>query len=69
MKISYPQLSVKLAGFLSGSTTLLRVSHQVILDLALMRVLPNMTIIEPSFGKQTAAAFRASAQVEGPVYL
>ena len=69
MQIAYPQLNVKLAGFLPGLTTLLGVSHQAIDDLALMRVLPNMTIIEPSSGKQTAAAVRAAAQIEGPVYL
>ena len=28
-----------------------------------------MPIIEPSSGKQTAAAVRAAAQIEGPVYL
>ncbi|GIR85103.1 MAG: hypothetical protein CM15mP85_17270 [Rhodobacterales bacterium] len=45
--IAYPQLNVKLAGFLPGLTTLLG-PHQAIDDLALMRVLPNLTIIEPS---------------------
>ena len=69
MQIAYPQLNVKLAGFLPGLTTLLGVSHQAIDDLALMRVLPNMTIIEPSSGKQTAAAVRAAAEIKGPVYL
>ena len=69
MQIAYPQLNVKLAGFLPGLTTLLGVSHQAIDDLALMRVLPNLTIIEPSSGKQTAAAVRAAAKIEGPVYL
>ena len=69
MQLAYPQLNVKLAGFLPGLTTLLGVSHQAIDDLALMRVLPNLTIIEPSSGKQTAAAVRAAAKIEGPVYL
>ena len=65
MQIAYPQLNVKLAGFLPGLTTLLGVSHQAIDDLALMRVLPNLTIIGSSSGKQTAAAVRA-AKIEGP---
>ena len=69
MQIAYPRLNVKLAGFLPGLTTLLGVSHQAIDDLALMRVLPNMTIIEPSGGNQTAAAVRAAAMIDGPVYL
>ena len=69
MQIFYLQLNVKLEGFLPGFTNLLGASHQAIDDLALMRFLPNMTIIEPSSGKQTAAAVRAVAQIEGPVYL
>ena len=54
---------------LKAFTTLLGVSHQAIDDLALMRVLPNMTIIEPSGANQTAAAVRAALEIDGPVYL
>lgn len=69
MQVAYPRLNVKLAGFLPGLTTLLGVSHQSIDDFALMRSLPNMTIIEPSGPSQMAASLRAAASIDGPVYL
>lgn len=69
MQIAYPCLNVKLAGFLPGLTTLLGVSHQSIDDFALMRALPNMTIIEPSGANQMAAALRSAASIDTPVYL
>ena len=69
MQIAYPCLNVKLAGFLPGLTTLLGVSHQSIDDFALMRALPNMTIIEPSGANQMAAALRSAASIDSPVYL
>jgi transketolase len=55
MQIAYPALPVKIVGFLPGLTTALGVSHQAIDDIALMRALPNMTIIEPSGPEQMAA--------------
>jgi transketolase len=69
MQVAYPCLNVKLAGFLPGLTTLLGVSHQSIDDFALMRALPNMTIIEPSGASQMAGALRAAASINTPVYL
>ncbi|MBS0447687.1 MAG: transketolase [Proteobacteria bacterium] len=69
MQIAYPRANVKIVGFLPGLTTLLGVSHQAIDDIALMRALPNMTIIEPSGPEQIAAAVRAAAAHDGPVYL
>ncbi len=69
MQVAYPALPVKIAGFLPGLTTSLGVSHQAIDDIALMRALPNMTIIEPSGPEQMAAAVSAALSVDGPVYL
>lgn len=69
MQIAYPRANVKIVGFLPGLTTLLGVSHQAIEDIALMRALPNMTIIEPSGTDQIRAAVRAAAAHDGPVYL
>ena len=56
MQVAYPRLPVKLAGFIPGLTTPLGVSHQATDDIALMRALPNMTVIEPSGPEQVAAA-------------
>ena len=50
-------------------TTELGVSHQAIDDIALMRALPNMAVIEPCGCEQIAAAVRASLDYDGPVYL
>jgi transketolase len=69
MQVAYPKLPVKIVGFLPGLTTALGVSHQAIDDIALMRALPNMTVIEPSGPEQLAAAVEAALAVDGPVYL
>ena len=68
-QVAYPRLPVKIVGFLPGLTTMLGVSHQAIDDVALMRALPNMTIIEPAGADQLAAAVDAALAIDGPVYL
>ena len=69
MQIAYPKLNVKIVGFLPGLTTILGVSHQAIDDIALMRALPNMTVIEPCRPEQMAGAVDAALAHDGPVYL
>jgi transketolase len=69
MQAAYPKLNVKLVGFIPGLATSLGVSHQAIDDVALMRALPNMVVIEPSGPEQIAAAVRATLEYDGPVYL
>jgi transketolase len=69
MQVAYPRTNVKIVGFIPGLTTSLGVSHQAIDDVALMRALPNMTIIEPAGPAQIQAAVRAVAAHQGPVYL
>lgn len=69
MQVAYPKTNVKLVGFLPGLSTLLGVSHQAIEDVAVMRALPNMTIIEPSGPAQFKAALVAALEHSGPVYL
>lgn len=44
-------------------------SHQALEDLALMRVIPNMNIIVPCDGPQTAEAVRTAADTKGPFYI
>jgi transketolase len=69
MQLAYPRNNVKIVGFIPGLTTMLGVSHQAIDDIALMRALPNMTIIEPADVRQIPAAVQAAAEHNGPVYL
>jgi transketolase len=44
-------------------------SHQALEDICLMRVIPNMQIIVPCDGPQTAEAIRAAASHAGPFYV
>jgi transketolase len=44
-------------------------SHQALEDIALMRVIPNMNIIVPCDGPQTAEAVKAAASTPGPFYI
>lgn len=69
MQVAYPNLNVKVVGVLPGLSTMLGVSHQAIDDIALMRALPNMTVIEPSGPSQVRKAVAAVAEHVGPVYL
>jgi transketolase len=69
MQVAYPRLNVKLIGFMPGLTTPGGVTHQAIEDLALMRALPNLTVVEPADATQTRAAVTAIADFDGPVYL
>jgi len=44
-------------------------THQIMEDIGLMKMLPNMTVINPCDYNQTKAATIAIADYEGPVYL
>ena len=44
-------------------------SHHAIFDIALMRILPNMTIVVPADAVETTLATRAIAEHIGPVYM
>jgi len=44
-------------------------THQSIEDIALMRVIPNMTVIVPADAPQTKKAVRAAIEYKGPVYI
>ena len=44
-------------------------SHQMVEDITLMRVLPNMRVLVPADYASTAAAIRLAAETPGPVYV
>ncbi|WP_213974761.1 transketolase family protein [Tepidanaerobacter acetatoxydans] len=68
--ICYPKLNVKIAATHAGLTVGEDgATHQSIEDLALMRTLPNMTVINPADAVEAKKAVRAAAVHEGPVYL
>ncbi|GFN22738.1 transketolase family protein [Thermanaeromonas sp. C210] len=68
--IAYPRLNVKIAASHAGITVGEDgASHQSVEDIALMRALPNMTVIVPADGVETRQAVFAAARHEGPVYI
>lgn len=69
MQAAYPNLPVKIVGFLPGVATLLGVSHQAIEDIAIMRSVPNMAIFEPSGPEYHATMVKLALDWNGPVYL
>ncbi len=68
--VCYPKLNVKL-GFSHAGITLGEDggSHQAIEDIALMRVLPNMTVFVPSDATECYQCVEAAAKIEGPVFI
>jgi transketolase len=69
MSIAYPNLPVRLLGFLPGITTPGGVTHQAVDDVALMRAIPNMTILECGDATDVETILDAAHGVKGPVYL
>jgi len=68
--VAYPALNVKIAASHAGITVGEDGgSHQSVEDIALMRVLPNMTVFVPADALETHAAVRAAASITGPVYI
>ena len=68
--LAYPRMNVKLVATHGGITVGEDGgSHQSVEDLAIMRALPNMTVLCPADGPETAAAIRAAAAYRGPVYI
>ena len=67
--IAYPNLRVRLFGFLPGVTTPGGATHQAIEDIAVMRALPNMTIVEVGDATDVESVLDAIHPVEGPVYV
>ena len=68
--ICYPKLNVKVVTTHSGlSIGTAGATHFCEEDLAIMRALPNMTVIAPSDFLETKKAVRAALKMDGPVYI
>jgi len=68
--ICYPNLNVKIGATHAGiSVGEDGASHQAIEDIALMRSLPNMSVISPCDAVSSRFAVKAAIEKEGPVYL
>jgi transketolase len=69
MSIGYPNLPVRLIGFLPGITTPGGVTHQAIDDIALLRAIPNMTILEAGDATEVESMLDCAQAIDGPVYV
>lgn len=67
--IAEEHLNVKLCCALPGLTTGYGPSHQATEDIAIMRGIPGLTIIDPCDAREIELAVPAIAALEGPVYM
>ncbi len=68
--VGYPHLNVKIGATHAGiSVGEDGASHQCNEDIALMRTIPGMTIINPADDVEAKAAVEAAYAIDGPVYL
>ena len=68
--ICYSNLNVKIAATHGGVTVGEDgASHQALEDIAIMRAIPNMTIIVPADEAETIAAVKYAAEIKTPVYI
>lgn len=69
MDAALGRANVKIMAGLPGLSTGYGGTHQGIEDLALMRSIPNLTVIDPCDAIEVAQATAVIAQYEGPVYM
>jgi transketolase len=68
--IAFPKLNVKIVATHAGVTVGEDgATHQALEDIAIMRVLPNMTVIVPADAVETEKVIRTIVNHKGPVYV
>jgi transketolase len=67
--LAHSMMDVKIIAGLPGLTTGYGGTHQAIEDLALMRMIPGLVIIDPMDATEIGAATEAMADYHGPVYM
>ncbi|NSW93304.1 MAG: transketolase family protein [Bacteroidales bacterium] len=68
--ICIPALNVKIVGSSAGLSDFGDgATHQSVEDIAIMRAIPNMTVLVPADGNETRKMVRKMAEYKGPVYL
>ncbi len=68
--VAYPHLNVKICATHAGITVGEDgATHQCLEDLALMRTIPGMTVINPADAREASAAMKAALELDGPCYL
>ncbi|MDH5719427.1 MAG: transketolase [Spirochaetia bacterium] len=66
---AYPNRKVRLMGFLPGITTPGGITHQAIEDIAVLRCIPNMTILETGDATEVETVLDIADSIDGPVYV
>ena len=69
MSVAYPNLRVRMIGFLPGILTPGGVTHQAIEDIAILRATPNMTVLETGDATEVESVLDVAQAVDGPVYV
>jgi len=70
IQIAYTNLPVKVSGAYGGIPTgKAGATHQSVEDIAIMRAMPNMTVIEAADAVETEKVVLAAAEIPGPVYI
>ena len=68
--VAYPNLNVKIGATHAGiSVGEDGASHQAIADIAIMRAVPNMVVLNPADATETKYAIKAAIEHNGPVYI
>ncbi len=69
MSVAYSNMPVRMIGFLPGITTPGGATHQAIEDVAVMRALPNMTILDCGDATEVESVLDVIEKINGPVYV
>ena len=70
IQVGYANANVKLVGCYSGFTSPnTGATHQSINDIAIIRTMPNVTVIETADPLELSQAIKEAARVNGPVYI
>lgn len=70
VSVAYMNLNVNIAGSHGGiSVGGDGATHQALEEIALMRILPNMTVVVPADGEEAYLATKQAVTIKGPVYL
>lgn len=69
MSIAVAKAPVRIMGFLPGLTTQAGVTHQAIDDVAIMRAVPGMTVLDVVDATEISSVHEALDEVEGPAYV
>jgi len=69
MSVAYPNLPVTFVGFLPGIMTPGGVTHQAVNDVAVLRNVPNLTILDTGDATDIESVLETARQAGGPVFI